>query len=78
MQEQKTAEIKIRVTPRVKARLTHIANDYAEGNLSAWMEYAGLNARRKQVKTGTNPATKAVPAKNPDEVTGISSRRRSR
>lgn len=66
--ELKTEEIKIRVTKKVKNKLQFLADRYAQGNLSAWMEYGGLFVPRGKVrlqnKPGTAPSTES-PATQP-------------
>jgi len=46
-QEKKTEIIRMRVSRGTKNRILWLANQYAGGNVSKWLEYAGINCVRK-------------------------------
>lgn len=55
--EKKLEVFQIRLTRGDKSRLKWLAKQYANGNLTQWLVYAGLNAPRKML-----PPAKKKPA----------------
>jgi hypothetical protein len=46
----RTAVVQFRTTPKIRNRIRHLARLYAGGNVTAWLEHAGVNAPRKILK----------------------------
>lgn len=44
---QKTEVLRLRCTPSVRNRIATLAQIYADGNVSAWLEHSALNAPRR-------------------------------
>lgn len=56
--------IQIRVSEFEKNRIKGLANLYAEGDVSAWLRWAGMNADRKFIK---KRGSKKTPQKRKQE-----------
>lgn len=49
-EKQKKARIDLRLSVQEKARIQILADQYAHGNISAWLVYGGINAPRRYLK----------------------------
>lgn len=49
-EKQEKTRIDIRLSVQDKARIQILANQYAGGNISAWLVYGGINAPRRYLK----------------------------